>query len=139
MGMRSQNINMTTKVKRKDLLKQLEKNLAQHTGIVVEARAGYIKQAKEALAERLNDLANGKTLSLSFHLSPPQDYSEVYKSCIQMLQWNTEEEVVLTSDEFRQLVEDKWDWTYGFYNTNAQYSKTAAYFGGINASWKPEE
>ena len=126
MGMRMNNINMVTKVKKEALLKTLHGNLEQHSRIVAEARDGYVAKAKAALEKRLDELRQGKITDLSFQLAVPEDYSEVYKSTIKMLEWTTEDVIELQADEFRQLVEDKWDWTYGFYATNAAYSSTAS-------------
>ena len=139
MGMRNQNIQMKTTVKRSDLLTALKKNLDNHAKIVAEAREGYVEQARKALTNKLDELkGNRHQTSLVFSLSPPQDYSETYKSAIAMLEWNTADEVTLEADEFRQLVEDKWDWTMNFYATNSNYSSTAsAFFGGMKANWNP--
>lgn len=123
--MRNANIQMTTVVKKADLLKTLYSNLEKHSKIVQEARDGYVKKALHALQRRLEDLRSGKIVALSFSLSPPVDYSEVYKNTIAMLEWNTQEEVELQADEFRQLVRDEWDWTDSFLASNSAYSQGA--------------
>jgi hypothetical protein len=136
--MRMNNIKMTTRVNKSRLLSKLHENLAVHAKIVKEAVVGYIDKACKALEERLGQLREGKLVHVAFSLSPPKDYSEVYRSTIQMLQWTTLEEVELGADEFRQLVEDKWDWTDNFLSHNAEYSATAAYFGGVANQWRPD-
>src|SRR3954447_23861856 len=106
MAMHRANIRMSTTVEKSKLLETLQANLARHQRIVQEARDGYIKRAKEALEKRLEQLRTGKLVSLTFALTPPADYSEVYRNSIEMLQWNTEERIELEADEFRQLVRD---------------------------------
>lgn len=127
MGMRQLNVNMNTTVNRLKLLERLKENRKKHSAIVEEAQAGYlvfaIKKANEALAA----LKEKKMVSLqSFTLQLPEDYTSAYDTVIQMLEWSTDEVITLGADEFRQLVEDRWDWREGFYARNAFYSQTAA-------------
>lgn len=118
-------IKMTTTVDRKKLLETLKSNLERHTAIVQEAKNGYIEKAKKALEKKLNQLKENKIVSLTFTLYPPTDYSEIYKSAIQMLEWNSSESVELHAGEFRQLVQDEWDWTDSFLASSMQYSNQA--------------
>lgn len=124
--MRMNNVRMTTTVPRDVLLEKLRTNLEGHARIVAEARAGYLERAQRALTGRLEDLKAGRLVHLQFNLTPPQDISEVYRTTIKMLELTTQTEVVLGADEFRQLVEDKWDWTDSFLAVNKMYSATAA-------------
>jgi hypothetical protein len=123
--MRMNNIQMTTTVVRKDLLAKLKENLSRHAQIVKEAREGYVQQARKALEARLRDILEGKCVALTFLLDPPADYTEVYKNSIEMLEWNTQDQVVLEADEFRQLVRDEWDWMSTFLASNKAYSVSA--------------
>lgn len=122
--MRLSNIKMTTRVKREDLLATVRNNFRQHEIMVKEAQDGYRQKAIMALQEKVSQLREGKNISLVFSLKPPDDYSEVYKNCISMLEWNTAEYVELEPDEFRQLVRDEWDWSEGFITSNAWLSET---------------
>ncbi len=128
--MRMSNIRMTTTVDLDKLLVTLRGNLERHSKIVQEARDGYIEQAKEAVGRKLEELRQGKVVALAFSLSPPQDYSEVYRTTIKMLEWSTDRNVELQADEFRQLVEDQWDWSDSFIHSNAGYSATARKLSG---------
>ena len=125
MAMRMNNISMTSTVNKSKLLETLKKNRESHGKIVEEARKGYIDQARAALSARLAQLEKGEVVSLSFNLSPPSDYTEVYDNSIAMLEWNTQETVELEADEFRQLVRDEWDWSANFFALNSNYSKLA--------------
>jgi hypothetical protein len=120
-----QNINMHSTVSREDLLRKVKANRDQHSRVVQEARDGYIAKAKEALAQRLEQLRTGKLVSLQFSLTPPADYTKTYDTVISMLEWSRDETVALEADEFRQLVLDEWDWTHGFITSNAGSSATA--------------
>lgn len=119
------NLSIYSKVKWLQLLETLKINLERHSIIVKEAREGYVEKAKQVLSKRLEELKSGLLVSLQFKLTPPTDYSEIYKTAIQMLEWNTEEYINLSANEFRQLVQDKWDWQTQFLTSNMRYSKTA--------------
>lgn len=126
--MMNANIQMSTKVLKNKLLETLKKNLEKHTGIVKEARLGFVKQAQKALERELEKVKKTdpkRPMSINVHLVPPQDHSEVYINTISMLEWSTEDEIELQADEFRHLVRDEWEWTSSFLNTNATYSKQA--------------
>ena len=123
--MRLNNIKMITRVEKSDLLAKLKENAAKHASVVQEARNGYMKRARKELEQRLKQLQQGLIVSLSFSLTPPADHSEVYKTTIDMLEWNTQEYIDLGADEFRQLVRDEWEWTDNFLHSNARYSKQA--------------
>lgn len=124
--MRMNNIKMTMSFSRTELLEKLKANLANHSKIVEEARAGYIEKAKAAVAARLDVLKAGTVVALTFSLQPPVDMSEVYKTTIGMLEMSKDEAITLTADEFRQLVQDEWDWTDNFLVANRAYSDLAA-------------
>jgi hypothetical protein len=119
-------IKMQTTVKKSVLLETLKKNLAVHETIVKEAFAGYAKAAKHLLADKLAKFEKGEYPSLACRLERPDDCSEVYKTSIHMLELNNDDLIVLSPDEFRQLVEDKWDWTNSFFAKNSTYSLTAS-------------
>lgn len=117
---------MTTTIKTQDLLRTLKLNKERHKAIVDEARAGYLKKAKEAIKERMSQLDSGKIVSLSFNLTPPQDHTEDYEVAIEMFTAHTEDTVTLSTQQFRELYLDKWNWKRQFLVGNAMYSKTAS-------------
>ena len=127
MGMRMLNVKMEVKVSREDLLAKLKENRANHAKIVAEARLGYLERAIKKAEAAIADLKAGKPVSLqSYALRMPEDYTSAYSTVIEMLEWSKDETITLAADEFRQFVEDRWDWKDGFLSTNALYSSTAA-------------
>lgn len=118
-------ISMNITAKKAEILTQLEKNLESHAKMVVEAREGYIKRAQTELEKRIAQLREGKIVALTFHLKVPKDYSTVYKTTIGMLKAHTGDDITLSATEYRQLVEDEWDWTRDFAGSNAPYSAAA--------------
>lgn len=133
--MNRNNIQMVTRVNKNNLLATLKENLAKHQEIVKEARAGYIEQSKKVLLAKLKEIKNSGVVSLQFNLNLPLDYSEVYQTSIAMLEWSNDETVELQADEFRQLVQDKWDWSRTFLLSNASYSKLAGDTIGSNSAF----
>lgn len=109
-----------------ELLATLRKNRERHKAIVIEARKGYMANAKKVLQEKLAELESGKIKTVSVSLSAPQDMSSVYDTTIKMLELHQQPTITLSSDEVRMLIEDKWDWTARFLQANAMYSDIAA-------------
>lgn len=116
---------MNIRAKKEEILSRLRANRETHAVIVAEARKGYVEKARESLRERLDQLLNGKIVSLSFSLEPPQDHSDVYDTAIQMLELATDDVIEMDSTQVRTLVMDQWDWSRHFLASNAQYSATA--------------
>lgn len=75
------------------------------------------------LRARLAELDQEKPVNLAFKLNVPKDFTKVYDTTIGMLSQHTGETVELNADEYRHLVEDEWDWTREFINTNYAYSR----------------
>lgn len=123
--MRLTNIQMVTKVDKKTLLEKVKQNLENHLKIVAEAREGYLEKAADALEKALDKVSKGEVIELTFKLRPPVDYSDIYKSVIIMLEWHQNDFIELAPDEFRQLVEDRWEWGESFFGINKVYSATA--------------
>lgn len=113
-------------VPKEQLLAKLRDNMANHLKVVQEAKAGYIKAAEKAILAKLDELRSGSIVALQFSLHMPESHIKEYKTAIRMLEWTTDTEVALTTEEFRSLVEDQWDWYSRFLSSNAAYSGLAA-------------
>lgn len=126
MGMARLNVQMKTTVSRTEMLKTLRTNRDKHAEIVKEAQVGYLTAAAKAVEKCRAALAEGKVVSLSkFALAVPIDYRSAYDTVITMLEWSTDDTITLAADEFRQFVQDQWDWKDGFLASNAAYSSAA--------------
>jgi hypothetical protein len=111
--------------KKEEVLKALRENRSLHAQIVVEARAGYMEQARAALEAKMKLLETGKLVSLDFSLSPPVDHTDVYDTAIKMLELDTRETVDMDQRMVSSLIMDQWEWQHEFIGTNALYSQTA--------------
>ena len=126
MGMSRLNVQMKTTVNRLKMLETLRANRDRHAEIVKEAQAGYIVAAQKAVEKCRVDLTQGKVVSIQkYVLSVPVDYRSAYDTVITMLEWSQDEMITLAADEFRQFIQDQWDWKDGFVSSNAAYSSTA--------------
>lgn len=117
-----------------DVLKKLIANRKRHSGVVKEAREGYVAQAQKVLLRRLGELKEGKLVALAFSLKPPQDHTSVYDTAIQMLELHTGDEIELDNSQVRTLVMDEWDWSQAFWGSNKAYSKVATEYAD-NRGW----
>jgi len=112
------------------VLDKVREHRASHVALVAEAREGYRKRAIEALERRLVDLREGRTVSVSFpQLHVPEDRTAEYDTAIGMLASNEDAVVVLEADEYRNLMEDVWDWSPLFVHANAGYSEGTRLWG----------
>lgn len=125
--------SMSITANTKDVLAALVRNRDAHSAIVVEARVGYVKAAREALQDQLSKLEAGKISVVTFLLSPPQDHTKVYNTAIKMMELHTETTVVLDASQVRTLMMDEWDWKRHFLLSNSVYSSTAAAVAGVGA------
>ena len=112
-----------------EVLARLTSNRESHVALVREATDGYLKNARLALEKRLGQIVEGRVVPLSFSLPPPQDYTSVYDTAIGMLLAHQDDTVVLEADEFRNLMEDQWEWSAQFALVNAAYSPATRNWG----------
>jgi hypothetical protein len=117
---------MKITAKTDEVLAALTKNRELHKKIVLEARAGYAKAAREALLGQLALLEKGRDVIVTFQLQAPQDHTNVYDTAIEMMKLHTEATVILNSTQVRTLMMDQWDWKRHFLLANSAYSGTAA-------------
>jgi len=125
MGGVIRNMDLKMRLPVDQVLAALRRNRKRHAQIVQEARAGYVEAAERALKRKLAEIAEGRMVALHFTLQPPRDMTSAYDTVIGMLEMTSEKELTLTAAEFRQFVQDEWDWAVDFLTANAAYSATA--------------
>lgn len=121
-------MNLTTVVKRTDLLERLQTNLKQHKKMHEEAVAGYCKEAAEHLEKILAELRKGNpvTVRLPGGCERPLAHCEAYERAIKMVEATTADTITLDENDFMTLMEDSWDWTHHWCVSNAKFSSTTA-------------
>jgi hypothetical protein len=84
-----------------------------------------LADALEKLKKEVSGIvAGGKAVALDYSaiaLHVPVSYEEVYKEILEMMMHTTDESILLTQDEFRKYVMDKWSWTNNFSASNSRY------------------
>ena len=60
---------------------------------------------------------------LLYELDQPMDKTEEYDRVIEMLKMEVSEVVEISQGEFRNFVQDKWDWTERMLISNTKYLK----------------
>ena len=118
-------LDLNVTVDRVKLLERLKANRETHAQVVAEARTGYLREAERRIKTRLSELQSGKMVALVFRLQVPVDRTDVYDTAIGMLEMHTAETIDLEAQNYRELVEDKWDWSGEFWGTNKMYSASA--------------
>lgn len=142
-------IDRTTKVNRVKLLQTLQKNRAKHKEDYEESLSAFKQVAKnqveESCAKAIKEIEEQKLLfneridllkkdeipkespyvnianRLTVELSIPHSYLDEYDTAIEMLNWDVEENVLLTSKEFKCFIQDDWDWKDEFLRCSAMY------------------
>lgn len=137
-------------VNRLDLIAKLKANQSLHIEKFNTAVAGYVFAAEEQLQqafdeamldarrrfedikgklnrfdpERPNKMPSAWSVcsGVSLSIPVPANFSEMYGTAIEMMEWDTRAEVELTYAEFQCFVQDEWDWKTEFEAITARYS-----------------
>jgi len=98
----------------KDRLRTVvEANRETHQRLYVEAHEAFTRKAIANLESMLGRAKEGK-VQLFVNLEEPKDHTEDYVRVLEMLDFEVEENVVLSSQEFAQYVQDRWGWAHEF-------------------------
>lgn len=124
-------------VEKEKLLNILKENKEQHIKDYKEAMKGYrvgvvagleklVDTAKDFVKEvedALEDARNGGEMKVVFRLElwapfndliKPESHEEEYKLAFDMIELDVDTKVELTKGEFKQFVNDEWDWSENF-------------------------
>jgi len=108
------------------LLEKLETNKTVHETNYNEAMKKFVDVSVKMLEERILDLKNGKikdfNRTFNFNVPVPVSYVSTYNEVIGMLKFSTQEEIEITSSQYRSWVEDNWDWSHNFLSNTMSYN-----------------
>lgn len=105
------------KVNVENTLKKVKENRELHNREHQEALAAHKETLKGYFREQLEDLAECEKDEDFEPERPPQmpeHHLDEYDRYIQMLEWSTDNEVVLTEDQFACIIMDNWRWQTGW-------------------------
>ena len=109
------------KVKKEVLLAKLKENLTSHVDEYNTALEGFHVSVVDELKLLLKKAKAGDKIKRNIQFDEPSCHEEDYKTVIEMLEMSVDDEVYLTSSEFKQYVQDQWHWKEGFSMTNMKY------------------
>jgi hypothetical protein len=118
-GMNSVNIN------RVELLAIVKENRERHAAAFEEAQKGFTAKLKEELQALIGRIDHGhspRARDLRIDLSAPEDHTAEYDQVLDMLRYETRESVELSSYDFDQYVNDRWQWSGKFREDVSSYS-----------------
>ena len=124
----------TVKIQKLVLKNILETNKKDHRSIFLEAQEKYREKVIAALDKQLSLARSGEKFDLHalFHEHiAPQDYTKEYNKVLRMLELSVDDVIELTSAEFENFVQDKWNWTSAWSASNSSYvgaDKLSKYF-----------
>ena len=118
------------KIKKSKLIEKLTENLEKHDDVYNEAVDNYWKEVKETFEEKVEEAkemideretSNGG-INLSIYIEAPVSYKEAYVDTLAMLEYEVDDEVELTQNEFKSYVLNQWNWSNQFLTSNAMYA-----------------
>jgi hypothetical protein len=110
------------KVDKDQLEDILVANRVSHLNAYEEALAAWKEKVKQELEDAYYAARIGEKFKTSFDLPKPENFVKEYDRTLGMLRMSVDENVTLTDYEYRQYVEDEWDWKQRFATTNSRYT-----------------
>jgi hypothetical protein len=107
------------------LVAALTENRAKHAAEFEEAKAGFLATAEEKLLELLAEVREGQLIEAWLRIEKPESHLEDYDRALAMLQWHSDPSVELTTGEFENYVQDKWQWRDRWSASNDGYIQRA--------------
>lgn len=99
-------MNRKVIISKAKLIARIKANKEAHIKDYQQAVVDYKKEAAAQLAQQTKELEEG-SLKIDLKLVPPVDKSDRYDKIIQMFEWEVNDNVELTKDEFDEYVLDE--------------------------------
>jgi len=117
---------ITVNVNKDELMKVLKVNRDKHRTEYETAKAGFRKLLERELEKKLEQVRTGKKVELRFKNQRPESHLGDYDEIIGMLELATDEAIELNHSQYRNFVQDKWEWKHSWSLSNAAYLSAAA-------------
>lgn len=107
------------------VLEKLKDNKTKHVSAFELAMNEYWKALERELEKLLAKARAKKGDKHEFwvRLPVPKNHEQEYDTNIQMLEFSSDVEIVLTEEEFKQFIMDEWNWKADFTATVQNYSQ----------------
>lgn len=111
-------------VSKEQLLETLQSNRTRHVSEYEEAVRNYPGAVVRALREVAEQIESGekKPEAHGISMPKPHSYETEYDDAIEMLEWHEGSTVTLDRQQFKQYVQDQWQWSGSFASTTSLYN-----------------
>lgn len=108
-------------VDKAQLIETLTTNRDEHRAIFLKAQERYREKMIEELDRALLDAREGRAIKRAFALPVPEDHTDDFNTALEMLNWDQGDSVELGQHEFRQYVQNRWQWEASFTTNSLSY------------------
>jgi hypothetical protein len=108
-------------VSKADLIEKIRANRDEHRSMFLKAQERYREAMIAELDRALQEARAGDPIRRGFSLPVPEDHTDEFDTAIEMLEWETAEEVLLSSSDFMRLVQNRWAWAASFAANTSSY------------------
>ena len=112
--------NRTIKVKKSDLINTLKKNQKKHIKQFGKAVVAYKREVSKQL-NKLHEKNEKGELDIRLDLVKPVNKQKNYTKIIEMFDWELDDEVELSQDEFKEYVQDEFGFAIQARLSNSTY------------------
>lgn len=105
------------------LIEKIKDNMQTHQATYEEAVKVFTERQRELLADMLEKAQHNRQfdrLALS-RLPVPENHFTDYQVALEMLEYEVEDQVILTDHDFRRYVRDEWEWQHSFAANTESY------------------
>lgn len=108
-------------VEKAALIAKLQSNRDEHRSMFIKAQERYRDAMIAELDRALQEARDGQKIRRAFSLPVPEDHTEEFNTAIEMLQWETGDEVQLDQHDFQRYVQNRWQWAASFAANTQSY------------------
>lgn len=101
-----QNGSRTMKVVKADLIKTINENKETHIKAYAKAEIAYKAEALKQLTKLTSEVNDG-SLKIKLNLTTPVDNRKNYDKIVGMFEWDVEDKVELTQQEYNEYILDE--------------------------------
>jgi hypothetical protein len=121
----------TITVEKSRLVETLKSNLETHRREYGEAVEGFYDAQNKAIRKLNEETANGRGNVKKIHaayiefknLDKPQNHAADYERAIGLMDWEVDEKIQLSVNDWECYVQDNWNWKRSFKMSHESYSR----------------
>ena len=98
-------------VRKAELLRIVTANRDKHRSTYEQAFEKFKDAMRKKLELHLSDLGRGRIPPITLKIEVPEDHTDDYDQVLGMLTLEVNDNVTLSWEEYRNYVDDEWDWS----------------------------